>query len=374
MGDRIRALARKEFLHWRRDRLLTPFIFFGPLLLLVLVAGAVSTETDHLPMAVWDRDGSRLSRRLVEGFRNAQTLEPRYTVEREEEMAALLDAGRAYVGVVIPAGFQRDLLAGREPVPIQFLMDGTNAIVAFRLRTTISGVVAQLQEELWAERGVFSSGIAPRIEVRRRALWNENLEIGYRAIPAQLGLIVYIVTMLVSSLGIARERELGTLEQLMIAPLTRLELYVGKAIPAVVIGLVDFLAMLALVRYYYGIPLRGGLGALLGVTFLFILVELGMGMAISAVSHSQQQALLFVFLVGVLDMAFSGYLVAVENMPPVLGFLSNFFPLRHYLSLVRDIMIKGIPPSVLAERIGILVGLGLAILLGTLRTLRQRLD
>lgn len=374
MGDRIRALARKEFLHWRRDRLLTPFIFFGPLLLLVLVAGAVSTETDHLPMAVWDRDGSRLSRRLVEGFRNAQTLEPRYTVEREEEMAALLDAGRAYVGVVIPAGFQRDLLAGREPAPIQFLMDGTNAIVAFRLRTTISGVVAQLQEELWAERGVFSSGIAPQIEVRRRALWNENLEIGYRAIPAQLGLIVYIVTMLVSSLGIARERELGTLEQLMIAPLTRLELYVGKAIPAVVIGLVDFLAMLALVRYYYGIPLRGGLGALLGVTFLFILVELGMGMAISAVSHSQQQALLFVFLVGVLDMAFSGYLVAVENMPPVLGFLSNFFPLRHYLSLVRDIMIKGAPLSVLAERIGILVGLGLAILLGTLRTLRQRLD
>lgn len=374
MGDRIRALARKEFLHWRRDRLLTPFIFFGPLLLLVLVAGAVSTEMDHLPMAVWDRDGSRLSRRLVEGFRNAQTLEPRYTVEREEEMAALLDAGRAYVGVVIPAGFQRDLLAGREPVPIQFLMDGTNAIVAFRLQITISGVVAQLQEELWAERGVFSSGIAPQIEVRRRALWNEHLEVGYRAIPAQLGLIVYIVTMLVSSLGIARERELGTLEQLMIAPLTRLELYMGKAIPAVVIGLVDFLAMLALVRYYYGIPLRGGLGALLGVTFLFILVELGMGMAISAVSHSQQQALLFVFLVGVLDMAFSGYLVAVENMPPVLGFLSNFFPLRHYLSLVRDIMIKGAPPSVLAERIGILVGLGLAILLGTLRTLRQRLD
>ncbi|MGQ9458943.1 MAG: ABC transporter permease [Anaerolineae bacterium] len=374
MGDRIRALARKEFLHWRRDRLLTPFIFFGPLLLLVLVAGAVSTETDHLPMAVWDQDGSRLSRRLVAGFRSAQTLEPRYTVEREEEMAALLDAGRAYVGVVIPAEFQQDLLAGREPVPIQFLVDGTNAIVAFRLRTTISGVVAQLQEELWAERGVFSSGIAPQIEVRRRALWNENLEIGYRAIPAQLGLIVYIVTMLVSSLGIARERELGTLEQLMIAPLTRLELYVGKAIPAVVIGLVDFLAMLALVRYYYGIPLRGGLGALLGVTFLFILVELGMGMAISAVSHSQQQALLFVFLVGVLDMAFSGYLVAVENMPPVLGFLSNFFPLRHYLSLVRDIMIKGAPLPVLAERIGILVGLGLAILLGTLRTLRQRLD
>ncbi|MGC8838534.1 MAG: ABC transporter permease [Anaerolineae bacterium] len=374
MWDRIRALAGKEFLHWRRDRLLTPFIFFGPLLLLVLVAGAVSTETDHLPMAVLDRDGSRLSRRMVEGFRNAQVLEPRYTVEREEELAALLDEGRAYVGVVIPAGFQRDVLAGREPVPVQFLVDGTNAIVAFRLRTTISGVVAQVQEDLWAENGAFTGGMVPRIEVRRHAHWNENLEIGYRAIPAQLGLIVYIVTMLVSALGIARERELGTLEQLMIAPLTRLELYVGKAIPAVVIGLVDFLAMLAIVRYHYGIPLRGGLGALLGVTALFILVELGMGMAISAVSRSQQQALLFVFLVGVLDMAFSGYLVAVENMPPALGFLSNFFPLRHYLSLVRDIMIKGAPLSVLAERIGILLGLGLVILAGALRTLRQRLD
>lgn len=374
MWHRIRALARKEFLHWRRDRLLTPFIFFGPLLLLVLVAGAVSTETDHLPMAVLDRDGSRLSRRLVEGFRNAQTLDPRYTVEREEDLAALLDAGKVYVAMVIPQGFQRDLLAGREPVPVQFLVDGTNSIISLRFLSTISGVVVQLQRDLWAENGIVSGVLAPRIEVRRHVHWNENLDIGYRAIPAQLGLIVYIVTMLVSALGIARERELGTLEQLMIAPLTRLELYVGKAIPAVVIGLVDFLAMLALVRYHYGIPLRGGLGALVGVTFLFILVELGMGMAISAISHSQQQALLFVFLVGISDMAFSGYLVAVENMPPVLGFLSNFFPLRHYLSLVRDIMIKGAPLPVLAGRIGILLGLGLAILLGALRTLRQRLD
>ncbi|MBC7224866.1 MAG: ABC transporter permease, partial [Anaerolineae bacterium] len=337
MWHRIRALARKEFLHWRRDRLLTPFIFFGPLLLLVLVAGAVSTETDHLPMAVLDRDGSRLSRRLVEGFRNAQTLDPRYTVEREEDLAALLDAGKVYVAMVIPQGFQRDLLAGREPVPVQFLVDGTNSIISLRFLSTISGVVVQLQRDLWAENGIVSGVLAPRIEVCRHVHWNENLDIGYRAIPAQLGLIVYIVTMLVSALGIARERELGTLEQLMIAPLTRLELYVGKAIPAVVIGLVDFLAMLALVRYHYGIPLRGGLGALVGVTFLFILVELGMGMAISAISHSQQQALLFVFLVGISDMAFSGYLVAVENMPLVLGFLSNFFPLRHYLSLVRDI-------------------------------------
>ena len=373
MWNRIRALARKEFLQWRRDRLLTPFIFFGPLLLLVLVAGATSTETDYLPMAVLDRDRSRLSRQLMKNLYHSRTLAPRYTVEREDQLADLMDRGAIFVAVSIPAGFQRDLLAGKT-VPVQFLVDGSNAIVSYRLLPTISGAVAQLQQAVWMEHGPFPSDAVPAIEVRRHVHWNENLDIGYRAIPAQLGLIVYIVTMLVASLGIARERELGTLEQLMIAPLTRLELYVGKAIPAVVIGLVDFLAMYALVRGHYQVPLRGSLQNLVGVTLLFIVVELGVGLGISAISRSQQQSLLFVFLMGVLDMAFSGYLVAVENMPPVLGFLSNFFPLRHYLSLVRDIMIKGAGLSTLAPRIVALAGLGVVILGAALRSLRQRLD
>jgi len=374
MCNRISALARKEFLQWRRDRLLTPFIFFGPLLLLILVADVTSTETDYLPMAVLDRDRSHLSRQLVEGLRNSRAFDPRYAVQREEDLAALLDRGDAYAAVIIPTGFERDLLAGRGPVPVQFLVDGSNVLAVYRLLPTFSGVVAQVQRTVWAEHGPFAAGARPTIEVRRHVRWNQNLDIGYRAIPAMLGLIVYIVTMLVSSLGIARERELGTLEQLMIAPLTRLELYVGKAIPAVVIGLVDFLAMFAIVRYHYQVPLRGSLLTLVGVTLLFIVVELGVGIGISAISRSQQQAMLLVFVAGITDMAFSGYIVAVENMPPALSFLSNFFPLRHYLSLIRDIMIKGATVPVLAGRLIALAALGLVILGVALHTLRQRLD
>ncbi|NLE77308.1 MAG: ABC transporter permease [Chloroflexi bacterium] len=374
MWERIRTLAAKELLHWRRDRLMTSFIFLGPLLILLLVAEATASETEHLPLAVLDRDRSALSREIVASLHNTRILEPAVMVEREADLAVLLDRGETVAAVVIPAGFERDLLAGGRTLPLQFLVDGSNALVAFRVQATLSGVVAQAQARVWERYSPASLAQAPSVEVRQVARWNESLDVGYRAIPAMWALMIYVVVMLVSSLGITRERELGTLEQLMILPLRRGELYLGKAIPAVVIAMVDFAASLALVLFYYGIPLRGSLGLLAVTTLLFVVAQIGMGMSISAVSQNQQQSLIFVFLIAVTDISFSGYLVAVENMPPVMRFIAQFVPLQYYVSLSREILIKGagwltLWPSVLA-----LAGLGLAILALTIVALRQRLD
>jgi ABC-2 type transport system permease protein len=184
-------------------------------------------------------------------------------------------------------------------------------------------------------------GPPPTIELRADVQYNVSLTSRAFTISAQVGFIVYQVALTVASVGLARERELGTLEVLIVMPLRRLELIAGKAIPAVLVAAVNFGLMLGVVVHGLGIPMRGSLGLLVGLTVLFSVAEVSYGLLISSVAGTQQQAILFVFVLAMLDMAFSGYLVRVENLPPVLRMVSRLVPLSHYLAIVRGIMLKG---------------------------------
>ena len=206
------------------------------------------------------------------------------------------------------------------------------------------------------------------------AYYNPELNFRHSALPAQLGLIVYMVTMMVASLGITRERERGTMEQLTVAPIRKIELMIGKAAPVLVISLVDFVIMLTLVTNLYDIPLRGSLRLLLGLTTLYIGTEMCTGLIISSGARSQQQALLVVFLVGVLNIAFSGYIVSVENMPWLMSKVSYLFPVQHYMTILRGVMLKGAGLSDLMPDVLALLALGLALALAAYMTLQRRLD
>jgi ABC-2 type transport system permease protein len=371
MLARIVNLAAKDLIQIARDRLLSSFVFLGMAFQLVLLALATSRDIAELQMGVLDLDKSRQSRALITALDNAKELNWSRVLDSIEQADALLDSGEITVAVIIPQGFASDLAAARQS-QVQVLADGSNIWAGSTVVSVAEGVIARFGQAIVVEK--FGHSAETLLELRPKVLFNKELRGKYSAIPAELGLIVYMVTLLVSAAGVARERELGTLEQLMVTPLRRVELIVGKAIPAVVVAFVNFLVMLAITVWMFHIPMRGSLFLLSALTLLFIIAELGFGLVISAISANQQQTLLLVFLLGILDMAFSGYLVAVENMPTALRFISNFSPIRHYLVIIRGVMLKGATLSSLWPQTLALVALSAGILTLAFRGLRKRLD
>jgi ABC-2 type transport system permease protein len=212
------------------------------------------------------------------------------------------------------------------------------------------------------------------VEIRVDILFNPELNARSYTIPAQVGFIIYQVTLAVAALGISRERELGTLEQLAVTPLGRLELALGKAIPALAVGFANALAMLALSIWVFGVPMNGSPPILLGLTLLFIGAEVGWGLVISTISRTQQQAILFVFVLAMVDIAFSGYLVPVENLPRLLGWLGNLFPLRHYLTILRSVLFRGAGLEQLWPQALAMGVLGITVALLAVRRITHQLD
>jgi ABC-2 type transport system permease protein len=374
MLSRIWQLAFKEFIHFSRDRLTTPFILLGPLLQLVLMAWATSKDIEHLSLVVFDQDRSQISRALVTAVTNAGTLDVTAYPNSLGETQRLIEKGKATVALLIPPSFAAELEAANSVPQLQVIIDGSNMLASGTVRQAIEGAVTEWGQKL-AFQGGGAGGAGTPIDLCMIARFNQELEYGLYAIPAELGFVVYMVTLMVAAIGIARERELGTLEQLLVTPVTSLELIIGKAIPAMVIACVDFFLLLTLVVWGFDVPLRGSVWLLFSLTLLFITVELGCGIMISAIARNQQQALLFVFLLAMIEMVFSGYMVPVDSMPPLLSATSNLFPIKHYLIIVRHIMVKGVILQHIWVEAAALIVLGIGSLAATFLILgRRRVD
>jgi ABC-2 type transport system permease protein len=371
MTLRIRNLIVKELIQFGRDRILTLFILLAPALQLLLLAQAIERGITEQPVVILDLDRSYQSRRLITNLDNAEELRVQFQVDSPDDMGQLLDEGRARLAVVIPAGFARELSNPSSAQPIQVVADATNAIAASITMSAASGVVSRFAADLVASRGVM---VPEFIDFRTNLRFNPTMDVRAYSIPAQLGFITYQVTLAVAALGLARERELGTLEQLMVTPLRRFELTVGKGVPAIAIGAGNFAVMWVISLVVFQVPMNGSPLLLAALTLLFITTEVSWGLVISAVSRTQQQAILFVFIQAMVDMTFSGFMVPVKNMPAVLQVISRFVPLQHYLSMVRGIMLKGaglveLWPNVLAL---ILLSLGMGLI--ALRSVSRRLE
>jgi ABC-2 type transport system permease protein len=368
---RIGNLIVKELIQFGRDRLLATFILMAPALQLLLMAQAISRGITNQPVAILDLDRTAPSRELIVRMDHTDTLSVRFYVDSPEEMRTLLDQGRARLAVVIPAGFAEGLSRLDSPQQIQVLADATNTVAASLSINAAVGVVGRFSSDLAAGYGLV---IPEFIDFRTDVRFNPTLDVRDFSIPAQLGFITYQVTLAVAALGLARERELGTLEQLMVTPLRRLELALGKGIPALGIGALNFALMLLIGRTVFDLPMNGSVGLLAALTLLFIAAVVCWGVAISAISRTQQQAILFVFIQAMVDVTFSGYLVRVRNMPNFLQFISRFVPLQHYLVIVRSIMLKGAGLDVLWPQVAALAGLTVAMGLIALRLVARRVE
>ena len=377
MWRRIFNLVVKDLQQFLRDRVLLIFVLVGPTFQLMMMGQATASDIKHLPTAIVDGDRTSDSRALMVALDNLDALDVTHYLEGELEAGPLLDRGEISIAVVIPSGFAASLGSPSERTTVQILVDGSHILGAYAALSAAEGAIARMGGDVALERLQSSGTSGPRVptlDLRITARFNEEMNHSYYLLPSQLSLIVLIVTLLVSSVGIVRERETGTLEQLMVTPLRRVELIVAKATLPTIVAFVDFVAMLAMTVLVFGLPIRGSIVLLLAVTLVFIMVQQTWGLVISAVSATQQQAVLLIFMMGILSVAFSGYLVSVQNMPMVMQWVSKLFPISHYLSMLRAIMLKGANITHIGPQLSALALLGVANLVISVRSFRKQLE
>lgn len=369
--ERVRNLVWKEILQLARDRLLTLFLFLLPMVQLVLLARATGRGVHEQPVVILDLDRTAVTRELALRLDLREELSVASFVEAEEDLQRLLEQGEARIGIIFPAGFSAQLLNPARTAPVRVLVDGTNDVVAAIALSAVQDLFTRYARERVAAWG---SDPAPLLDLRIVTYYNPGYDTRQFAIPAQVGFITYQITLAIASLGLARERELGTLEGLIVTPMRRAELIVGKAIPALVIGLLNFLFLLAIAVLGFGVPLRGSFWLLLGLALVFVLAEVGWGLMISGFSRTQQQALLFVFIQALVDLTLSGYLVPVKNLPLTLRAASRVVPMYHFLAVIRSVMLKGAGLADLWPHALALAGLAGLMLFVAARGVSRRLE
>lgn len=371
---RILALSRKEIIHLRNDWWLPAFMLLGGAMELILVGWATSRPITNLPLMVLDRDRSQLSRQLIVDFENTGTFSLQGVVTELSVIEDALDHGDINAAVVIPPDFSEQYHSYAGQPTLQVLLNGAESLPARTALRAVEGV-----SQAWGDRLALSrlnlntealEGFFPSL----RVWFNEALNEALYTTPAELGLMLEFTVLLFAALSISRERELGTLEQLLVMPFSSVDIILGKSIPVLFIGLADFGLMLAMVNLFFKVPVRGSLLLLFALAFGYVLVELSKGLVISVVARTQHQAFLLVMMVGMVDFMFTGYAAPVESMPQILQWFANFIPAHHWLTILRGVLLKASGMSVLWPNVLALAGLGLVIGAVSLRYVRRSLE
>jgi ABC-2 type transport system permease protein len=335
----VAELVRKERRQLLRDPRTRLIMFVAPVLQLLMFGYAVNTDIRDAATFVVDHDASAASRRLVDAFTTTGRFEITGASSRSADIASELDRGSAVVGIEIPAGFAADLAAAR-PARVQVIVDGTHSNTA----TVALGYATRTVQAFARAHGgpaADSRLVVRAIDLRSRAWFNPGLESRVYNVPAVIGVVILLMCLLLTALAVAREREMGTLEQLMVTPLTPAELMLGKTIPVAVVGMIDLVLVTTVAVLWFDVPFRGSVLALLGAALIYILAGLALGLLISTVSRTQQEAFMTMFLFILPAVILGGFLFPVETMPAPFRWLSALDPVRHFLHVVRAIFLKG---------------------------------
>ena len=362
---RIRRMVEKELRQLLRDSKTKRVIFVSPVIQLLLFGYAVNTDVRDVALVLADYDGTQDSRELVDAFTASGYFRIVETAGRTAELGAALDRGRAVATLEIPSGYSRDLRAGRGAV-VQLLIDGTNSNTA----TVAQGYAAKIVQELGLSRAAESAAgapLRPGVDLRTRAWFNPALESRVYNVPAVIGMVVLLMSLLLTAMAVVREREVGTLEQLLVSPLSPIELMLGKTLPTAGIAMVQLALVTSVALLWFDVPLRGSGPALVLAAGLFILAGLSVGLLISTISRTQQEAFFAVFLFVLPAIILSGLLYPIDTMPALFRQLTLLNPLRHFLEIVRGIFLRGAGLSELGVQFAVLasmasVGMAAAVL------------
>lgn len=370
---RTLSLVRKEFLHILRDPRTLFVMFMMPVIQLVLLGYAATTDIEHLSTAVADGDKSGASRELIDAYRASNYFDIILYVDADRQLEYLVDSGQVKAGLIIPAGYGESVANG-EQAQIAFVIDGSDPSVANTVFAA-SQSVGQAQSMRIMERtlGIDPDDL-PGVQVRPRVWYNPEMKSANFMIPGLMGMVLYFLTALFTSMSIVREREQGTIEQLIVTPIKPLELIIGKIVPYVFIAFISVLEVLAIGVFWFGVPIKGSLGLLLLLSALFLLTSLGIGIFISSVANTQQEAMLLTFLTMFPSIFLAGFFFPIEAMPEWLQVITYIVPLRYMLVVIRGIIVKGVGLQILRQQVLALTIFGIAIMLLAATRFRKKLE
>ena len=362
--DVLRGLAnvsRKELLQTLRDRRMVFVLVVAPIIQLVLLGYAVNLDVDHIPTIVCDQDGTRESRALAAAIFAGDAFEERAVVTDPDAAQAELESGDASMAVFVPRDYARDLARGLAP-RVQIVVDATDA--------ARSQVAAEDATELITSLRAGTAVVAP---LAPRVLYNPRLETPIYMVPGILATLLLAVTTVVTAMGLARERETGTLEQILVTPISPAVLLAGKVLPYLFFGALDVLAILLVGDLLFHVPLAGSLAVVALGALLYVFSTLGIGILIATLSSSQQQAMLGAFGFILPAMLLSGFATPIASMPAWLQPMTLLIPMRHFIEIMRRCLLKGATFRDLAPQLGALAVLGAAILVASVAAFRRRL-
>ena len=360
----IKYFLQKEFAQLRRDRKMLPIVFIAPVLQLLLLGYAANLDVDMIPIAVVDYDHSLESRKLVDDFVQSGYFDTVSRFQDPEMIDDGIDEGSIVMTLVIPSGFQRDMQRGDTSV-LQAIVDGADANTA-TIAINYADIIARrysAEVKMSSLGRTASAGSFMPISVEARVWYNPELKSRNFMVPGILALLLMVMTMLLTSLAIVKEKEQGTLEHLNVTPIKPIQLIVGKLVPFSIIGMIDVLLVLAASRILFGLVPNGSIMLLILLSALFLLSTLGLGLLVSTVSNTQQQAMMSALFFVMLPMIFlSGFAFPIENMPRIIQYVTYALPLRYYFVIIRGIFLKGAGISTLWDESLMLFVFGVSVL------------
>ncbi len=376
MRSRLFSIIRKEFIQIFRDKRTLAIILVIPIMQLFLLGYAATNDVRNIPLAVFDQCHCAESRALLDAYRAADYFKLAYAAGSEEEVRLLIENGDARAAIIIPPDYNQRLANG--DAQVAFILDGSDPTAA---STAYSAAVligqsqsTQLLRESLQRAGLNTSKLQPPLEVRTQVWYNPDLVSNYFMIPGVIGMILFAITSILTATSVVRERERGTIEQLIVTPIRPWELVVGKVLPYVILAFINTFEVLAVGHWWFGVPIRGSLGLIIGTSGLLLLSGLGIGLFASTMANTQQEAMLGVWMTLLPSIFLSGFFFPLEAMPKVLQWISAVIPLRYYLVIIRSVMLKGSGlASIWVETLALTM-FGIVILVAASLRFRKRLD
>lgn len=367
--ERIKQIVVKEFIQVFRDTKMRFFVFVPPLVQIILFGYAVTMDVNNISTAVLDLDKSYESRELIQRFEASTYFTITQTLSSTEEIKDLLDRGKVLCALQINRGFGKDLRK-KVPTNVQVIVDGTYSNTALIAQGYANRIIGTYAREKMRPN---SSTSVASIDLRPIAWYNPDLKSRNYFVPGVIATVILIISLMLTSMAVVREREVGTMEQLMVTPIKPIELMLGKTIPFGIIGLFDMLLVTVVGVFWFDVPIRGSLLILFAGTVIYLLSVLGIGLFISTVSKTQQQALMASMLFTMPAILLSGFAFPIESMPDIFQYATYFNPLRYFLIIIRGVFLKGVGLDILWTQMAILFCIGCVVMALSALRFRKRL-
>ncbi len=375
MNHRLASIIRKEFIQiWRDPRTLV-IILIIPIVQLFLLGYSATSDIRNIQLAVFDQSRSAESRAFLESYQAADYFVVSHYLESEEEARALIEKGDARAALIIPPDFSQRLAEGEAQV--SFILDGSDPTVASTSLSAARLIGQAYATEILAET-IASTGqqfeLQPPVDVRTNVWYNPDLISAYFMIPGVIGMILFAITAILTATAVVRERERGTIEQLIVTPIRSWELIVGKITPYVLLAFLDMIEVLAIGHWWFGVPIRGSLALILLTSGIFLLSGLGIGLFASTIANTQQEAMLIVWMTLLPAIFLSGFFFPLQAMPQILQWVSMIIPLRYYLVIIRALLLKGVGLEMILNEVMALVAFAVVIMTAASVRFHKRLD